>query len=153
MSVSESDYRATVDSLQLLIFLYNCNYTCFTMIEKCPKSNRIDLRTSKIQKIPWGACPQTPLATALLVHIALGPPTENKEPPHSRIRLRACMLSVLPHPRLRKQHLKLAHNSIVWCENGANVILIWDSTCSGPHSWEIFPMSRLNTTYRVNFFW
>ena len=46
------------------------------MIEKCLKKQQ---NRSKIPKnFPGGACPQTPLAT---VRFALGPPTENKEPP------------------------------------------------------------------------
>ena len=90
MSVSESDYTATVDSLQLLTFLQLQLHLPYHDRKVSQKATESISERLKLKKFPGGACPHTPLAIALFAHIALGPPTENKEPPHSRIRLRAC---------------------------------------------------------------
>ena len=77
--------KSTVDSLQLLIFIMQLQlhllYHDRKVSQKAPESISERLKF----KISWGYAPSHCMG------IALGPPTDNKEPPHSRVRLRACL--------------------------------------------------------------
>ena len=83
LSVSESDcvhqlLILGLKSVQVPYLLYLC--VC------CRKATE---SISERLNFLGGHAPRPPLGTAHFARIALGPPTGNKEPPHSRIRLRA----------------------------------------------------------------
>ena len=54
------------------------------MIENCPKKQQNRSQNVKIFPGGGGVMPPDPLATVRFACIALGPPTENKEPPTPR---------------------------------------------------------------------
>ena len=85
LSVGESDCTATVDSLIFLQF--HLPYHDRKVSQKATESI---LERLKFKNLLGGMPPDPPShCTFCRARIALSPPTENKEPPHSRIRLRA----------------------------------------------------------------
>ena len=83
---------------------------CWKIVPKC---TRIDLRASKIQKFPGGACPKTPLATVPFGRTSPGLLSAILDPPLSRT---TCKLLPPPLPSARSLLLVIGHSiSIHFC--------------------------------------